>query len=140
MEIDVNYAVVFGGVILSLIVGSIWYGPLFGKKWMEICGITSRTKEDQKKMQQEALPLYGIQAAITFVQLYVLAHFIQAWEDQTGIERALMLWIGCVVPTIAGSVMWNNNPTSLKRASFLIQAGYHGVMFVIYGLMLGLWQ
>ncbi len=136
---EVNYIVIIGGAVLSMVVGSIWYGPLFGKKWMEICGVSDVDVEKRKQMQKEAMPLYGIQFALSILQVYILAHFVQAWEEGSGIGTAVWIWLGFVMPTIAGCSMWNNNSSKVKWAQFLIQSGYQLVMFVIYGYILGMW-
>ncbi len=122
-----------------MVVGYVWYGPLFGKKWLEIIGATALDKEGREKMQKEAMPLYGIQFVLSLLQLYILAHFIKGWTEVSGVENALWLWLGFVVPTLAGGAMWNNNPNRIKLSMFLIQAGYQLVMFVIYGYALGVW-
>lgn len=136
---EVNYVVIIGGAVLSMIVGSIWYGPLFGKKWMEICGVSDADVEKRKQMQKEAMPLYGIQFVLALLQLYILAHFVKGWEDVSGIESALWIWLGFVMPTIAGSAMWNNDSATIKWARFLIQSGYQLVIFLLYGYILGVW-
>ncbi len=39
--IEVNYLAIIVGAVFSMILGAIWYGPIFGKKWMEIIGVQS---------------------------------------------------------------------------------------------------
>lgn len=34
----INYYAVVASSVLAMVVGAIWYGPLFGKKWLEITG------------------------------------------------------------------------------------------------------
>jgi hypothetical protein len=128
------------GAFLSLVVGSVWYGPLFGKKWMEIIGATSLDVEKRKEMQKAAMPLYVIQFGLTLLQLYVFTNFI-AWNELTkeSVWVAFFMWVGYVVPTLAGNAMWNNNPPKVKMAMFLIQAGYQLVMFLLYGYMVATW-
>lgn len=137
---DTSYMVILGGAVLSMIVGSIWYGPLFGKKWMEICGVTESDLERRKQMQKEAMPLYLVQFLLTILQLYILLNLITwgGWEVQ-GIGVAFWMWLGFVMPTIAGSAMWNNDSSKIKWARFLIQSGYQLVMFVIYGFLISQW-
>lgn len=135
---DINYVTIMSAAIISMIVGSIWYGPLFGEKWMEICGVSAHDDARQKQMQKEVLPLYGIQFALTLLQLYVLAGLVNG-ENGSAVGIAFWMWLGFVIPTIAGSAMWNNNPNKVKWAMFLIQAGYQLVMFLIYGYMFGMW-
>ncbi len=135
---ELNYITLIGSAILSMIVGGIWYGPLFGKKWLEVIGATELDKMRREEMQKAALPLYVIQFALSLLQVYVLANLIH-WTKGEGAWVAFFMWLGFVMPTVAGSAMWNNNSNKVKWAMFLIQSGYQLVMFLIYGYILGIW-
>lgn len=126
--------------ILSMVVGFIWYGPLFGKRWLEIIGATADDLEARKEMQKNAGPLYGIQFVLTLFQVFVLARLIQANTGETGLVTALWIWAGFVVPVLAASSMWNNDDRKISLSRFFIQGGYQLVMFVIFGLVLSLWK
>ncbi len=136
-----SYIIILGGAIVSMIVGGIWYGPLFGKKWIEICGVTEMDIEKRKQMQKEAMPLYLTQFLLTILQLFVLVNQMTwgGWTAQA-IGVSFFYWLGFIMPTIAGSAMWNNDPSKVKWARFLIQSGYQLVMFLIFGLMIQMWM
>ncbi len=134
---SINFWAVIVCAVLSMVVGAVWYGPLFGKKWCEIIGADPNNKDMQKKVGL----LYAIQFIITLLQLSVLAIIIQGSTRQTsGIEIALWAFVGFVLPIIAGSSLWNNETTKNAWARFLIQSGYQLIMFVVYGLILGYWK
>ncbi len=133
--------------ILSMVLGALWYGPLFGKKWMHIIGAKEMKAEENlpagqagKQMQKQAMPLYLIQFLLTLFQVYVLAQYIAGWTDASGIENSLWIWAAFVMPTIAGASMWNNDSKEIAWSRFLIQGGYQLVLFVIFGLVLGMWK
>lgn len=132
-----NYVVILGGAILSMIVGALWYGPLFGKKWMEIIGVDP-AKEVTKEMQRQAMPLYLVQFVLTLLQVYILSNLI-TYTGGGGVWVAGFMWLGFVMPTIAGCAMWNNNPTRLKWSQFLIQSGYQLSIFVLFGYLISTW-
>lgn len=136
----VNYWAVFTGAVLSMILGFIWYGPLFGKKWMEIVGVDPADLEARKKMQKSAGPLYGVQFVLTLFQITVLAYLVADAQSDGGVERALWVWSAFIIPTLAGTVMWTNETARLKWARFLIQGGYQLVLFVIFGVLLQFWK
>jgi len=138
--LSVNYAAIGVGAMLSMVLGAIWYGPLFGKRWSEIIGTAANDSETREKMQREAVPLYVTQFALTLFQVLVLAHLVADTLRAGGIERSLWIWAAFVVPTLAGSVMWTNEPRQQKWARFLIQGGYQMVMFTLYGLLLQFWR
>ena len=138
--ITVNYWAIASGAVLSMVIGAIWYGPLFGKKWMEIVGVNSNDLEARKKMQKSAGLLYGVQFVLTLFQVLILAHLIADTELVGGLERSLWIWAAFIIPTLAGAVMWTNESGKLKWARFLIQGGYQLVLFILFGLLLQYWK
>lgn len=139
---EINYLAVLACAVISMIVGSIWYGPLFGKKWMQITGMGDCDEATLKQKQKEAMPLYGVQFVLSILQAYILAYYIGigSWIEISGVSNAFLIWAAFVMPTVAGNSMWNSNPTKMKWAQFLIQAGYQLVLFIIFGFILFLWQ
>ncbi|MBI4433400.1 DUF1761 domain-containing protein [Candidatus Uhrbacteria bacterium] len=138
--IVINYWAVLVCAVLAMVAGSIWFGPIFGKKWMEIVGVKPEDLEKRKEMQKHAGPLYGIQFILVLFQAYVLAHYIAGWKEASGLENAMWIWAAFVMPIVAGSAMWNNDARRIAWARFLIQAGYQLVLFVLFGLILGAWR
>jgi hypothetical protein len=135
----INYWAIITGGILSMILGAIWYGPLFGKQWMKIVQMNPNDKEKMKEVQKGAMPLYFVQFILILFQVLVLAHLIADTQLLGGLERALWIWAAFVIPTLAGAIMWDVKTKALKWSKFLIQAGYQLLMFAIYGLLLLYW-
>jgi len=136
----INYWAVASGAVFSMILGFIWYGPLFGKKWMQIVDVDPSDEEARKKMQKTAGPLYGAQFILTLFQVFVLAHLVADTQTVGGVERSLWIWAAFIIPTLAGAVMWTNEPGRMKWARFLIQGGYQLVLFTSFGLLLQFWK
>ena len=125
--------------VLSMVIGSIWYGPMFGKKWMGICKVNPEDVAARKKMQKEAAPLYLVQFLITLFQAFVLYRYmvsINSWGGfESNISHSLIIVFAFVIPTVAGSSMWNNDTSDVKWSRFLIQSGYQVVQFVMFALV-----
>ncbi len=136
----INYLAVLVCGVLGMVVGYIWYGPLFGKKWMKVIGVHVSDEEERKKMEKNAGPLYVVQFLLTLLQVYVLAYLIATWPGANGVKLALFLWVGFVLPIVAGSAMWNNDSSHVAWTRFLIQAGYQLVLFVLFGYILSAWS
>jgi hypothetical protein len=139
-SISVNYWAIATGAVASMVIGAIWYGPLFGKKWMDIVGVNSIDQEARKKMQKSAGPLYAVQFILTLFQVLVLAHLVADTDVAGGLERSLWIWAAFVIPTLAGAVMWTMENGKRKWSRFLIQGGYQLVMFIVFGLLLQYWK
>ncbi len=114
--------------IASMIVGAIWYGPLFGKKWMWVIGAGEdcNSPEARKGMWKA----YVIQFVLALFEVWVLSMFVEVWTD------ALLIWAGFVFTTLAGSGLWNGEDKKKAWVRFGIQAGYQLVIFVVFGLIL----
>jgi hypothetical protein len=138
--LSVNYFAIVVGAVLSMVIGAVWYGPLFGKKWLEIVGATAEDLEARKKMQAAAGPLYVVQFVLTLFQVLVLAHLVADTTRVGGLERSLWIWAAFVIPTLAGAVMWTNEEGRRKWARFLIQGGYQLTIFIVFGLLLQFWK
>lgn len=140
MDIVINYWAVLVCAVLSMVLGYIWYGPLFGKKWLEIVGANTMDMERRAEMMKGVWKLYITQFLLTLFQVYVLAYYVAGWFEVSGVENTLWIWAAFIVPTVAGASMWNNDSAKVSWARFLIQGGYQLVLFVMFGLVLGSWK
>ena len=140
---EINYLTVLGAGVIAMILGSLWYSPiLFGKKWMKLNGVTEADLADPvkcKELQKDMIPTMLIQFVMVLLLAYILTHFIKAWTGSSGIETALWIWLGFIVPTLASSVLWTNETRSIKVSRFLIQAVYNLVLLIIFGYVLQTW-
>jgi di/tricarboxylate transporter len=136
---QVNYYAILVCGILAMVFGYLWYGPLFGKKWLQVVGATKLDLEARKKMEANVWKLYLLQFLLALFQVWVLAYYIQGWEEASGLTNALWIWAAFVVPVIAGTAMWNNDSAKISWTRFLLQAGYQLICFVAFGLILGAW-
>ena len=128
--IQVNYVAVVLSAVAAMIVGSIWYGPLFGKAWMKLVGIS---KDDVKK--SEMPKLYGIMFVGALVEAYVLSHFIHyagAYTLVLGAKTGLWAWLGFVATVMIGNYMFSKKPIKL----FYIDAGYALVNLMVMGAII----
>ncbi|MEI6345801.1 MAG: DUF1761 domain-containing protein [bacterium] len=139
---EINHWIVLGCAVLSMVVGGLWYGPLFGKQWMALMGATEDCKTDKKAMLKKMAPLYAIQFVLAIFQLYVLVYVVTAAEytfTTSSVATSLWVWAAFIMPTTAGAVMWSSNTNSEKWSKFLIQAGYQFVLAALFGVIFGMY-
>lgn len=128
---------------LALVVlGSLWYGPLFGKSWMQLIGIARpdvMTPEIKRMMAKS----YGIQFLASLVLSFVMAHVIVFVLPTLHLEPTLgaallglLAWVGFVAPATLGSVLWEGR--SWKYWG--ITAGYYLVALPFLGVFFTLWS
>jgi hypothetical protein len=140
--VEINYLAVLVCGIVALALGYAWYGPLFGKQWMALSGMSmpqSMTPEMKKSMSKS----YAITFVGALVMAYVLAHslaFGNAALDMSGIaaglQGAFWNWLGFVAPAMIGMVLWEGKPWKY----YFITAGYYLASLLIMGVILSVWQ
>ena len=101
MDVQINYLAVLVAGLSSMVVGTLWYGPLFGKEWMKL------VKLDKKRSREEMPLVMGSTVVLSLLMAYILAHvaFISAhFFDYTFMHACLTtafwLWLGVIVPAI----------------------------------------
>jgi hypothetical protein len=139
---DVNYLAVFACGIFAMVIGFVWYGPLFGKAWSQLMGWGEMTPELMAEKQKQARPAYAITFVLSLVTAFVLAHeliFASAFTNTTGVAAGISAgfwnWLGFIVPVTVGTVLWDGKPWKL----WFINAGYWLVLLLGMGVILALW-
>ena len=134
-EVNVNLVAVVVAAIASVVLGALWYGPLFGKVWMKATG---KTKADIDKAKGDMPKLYAITFVGALVTAYVLAVFI-SWAQATTIALAVifgfLVWVGFVLTSSLGPLVWEDRNQQL----FLIGVGYSFVSLIIMSAIIVAW-
>jgi hypothetical protein len=141
-DVYVNYLAVLLAAVTNMVLGYVWFGPLFGKTWMHLMGMT-REKMDTQKAKTAMWRGYSLAFVGSVVMAYVLSHFLTFaifYTDATGVPAGLMVgfwsWLGFVAPVTLSSVLWEGKPWKLW---FLLN-GYYLVSALIMGCILALWM
>jgi len=120
--------------VASVLIGWVWYHPrVFGTIWMRLANVTPEMAERGKKMMPLSviLSLAG-SMLIAYVMNYVgIAFHIFDWVGAV-FELALWCWLGFVVPTSLGTILWEQRPFKL----YLINTLYWLVTFIVMALIL----
>ncbi|MBI2649708.1 DUF1761 domain-containing protein [Candidatus Woesearchaeota archaeon] len=135
-QIDVNYLAVLAAAIASMIVGFIWYGPLFGKMWMKMMGFDKKKMDEAKKKGMGKT--YALAFLTSLIMSYVLAHFVgyvQAATAMDGVVLGFWVWIGFLATTQIGSVLWEGKPVKL----YLINTLHYLVALAVMAAILAVW-
>src|SRR4051812_21912076 len=97
----INIWAVLVAAIVSMIIGVIWHGPIFGKVFIREMGLDKLSPEEQQKMKSTMLRSYVLQFIGSFVMFFVLAWYINTSVHPGifgGVANAFGLWLGFVVP------------------------------------------
>ncbi len=134
--VSINYWAVLVCSIVSIVLGSLWYGPLFGKPWIKIMGFKKSSMDAAKKKGMAAS--YFTAFVSSFVMNYILAHFVDYTESATwlmGMQTGFWIWLGFLATTMIGIMLWEGRPFKL----YAINAGHYLVALVINGSILAIW-
>jgi len=119
-------------MVLSVVLGSIWYGPLFGKKWMQLSGINmpADCKPSMSLMiKPMILSLIGaflMSSVLTYSIVFHNAYFSTSGAG-TAMSFAFVLWLGFFVPVYLNFAGWEGKP----KALFFINSGYWLVFMLL---------
>jgi len=138
--VPINYLAVLVAALVSIVLGSIWFGPLFGKPWMKLMGISA---EDMKKgKQSDVIKSYALMSLGSLVMAFVMAHsmvfamaYLKISGVSAGLQGGLWNWLGYMAPIIMGSQLWEGKSWKL----FPIVGGYYLVSLCSMGVILALW-
>ncbi len=124
-------AVIFGGAIAFFIVGSIWYGALFGKAWQQAAGLT----DEQVQSGNPAL-IFGLCFLFELLIAAVLWHGIERSGASDVAVMMMAVGFGAFVmsPAIGINYLFQRRPGKLfaiDAAHFIIGMAAMGGAFVL---------
>ncbi len=132
---EINIWAILLCTVVSIVIGSIWYGPLFGKVFMKAMEMDRWTPEKRAAMTKRM----GLTYALQFVSSIVMFYFLAAFVSDTGrmgvsggIMVALCAWAGFVVPTKLGDALWGG-----KQILFWLGIGNMLITLVAAGAIIG---
>lgn len=121
------------GVILAtasaFLLGGIWYGPLFKNVWCREAGIDPNGKPDKHPAQ-----VFAVAIACAF--LAALMFSVMMPSSATAVDG---LGLGFVVGLFFVAMSFGVNYAFAGRSLklWMIDAGYHIIQFILYGVIIG---
>lgn len=138
--VPINYFAVVVSAVASMIIGFLWYGPLFGKPWLKLMAFTPEKMEEAKAKGMSKT--YALMALGSLVMSFVLAHaliFGSSYLKMYGISAAFQVafwnWLGFIAPVTLSSVLWEGKPWKL----WLLNNGYYVVSLFVMAMILAYW-
>jgi hypothetical protein len=129
---SLNWLAIIASVVAAMVLGMIWYGPLFGKPWMKLVGLTQK---DAEKDMAQSMILGLLNSLVIAVVISLLLNMMNITELSAGLQLGALVSIGFFATNEASAVIWQKTPCKL----FLINAGYAFVMVEATVLILMQW-
>lgn len=125
-----NPLTVVACVVAYIVLGMLWYGPLFKKPWAKLSGMDKVSKEKMKKQMAPAMAtsIFGaiIQASVLGSSLVGVAYVADA------LAVTFMLWVTFTATVLATSYAYTMKPFKL----LLIDALYPLVAWLVMTLII----
>lgn len=127
---DFDWVAIGTAALSAFLLGGVWYGPLFGKRWQSLVGLN-----DEQVKSAPMVRVLGGSFVLSLIAATVFALFLGP-DPELGFAlgagaSAGLCW---VASSFAINYLFAQRPMGL----FLIDGGYHTLQFTLYGLVLGL--
>lgn len=125
-DVTIDWVGIVVATVTAMVVGGIWYGPLFSKSWM---GYIGKTREE---LQAQGSLGYLVALLGAFVTAIVMTYVTQwALADGFG-EGALVgivMWAGFTLSTLVTGAVFEGRPWGL----IMINSGNSLLTFLLVG-------
>lgn len=131
----VNWLAIVACIVAAMVLGFLWYGPLFGKRWLDLMGWGSKSPDELKAMQAAAMPGYGVMAvgaAVMALVLHAVLHATEAASIGAAVGVAALLWLGFVATSTLATAMFSHENKQL----WALNQGYVLVQMVVFAAIL----
>jgi hypothetical protein len=138
---SINWLAVVVCVIVSMIVGSVWFNPkTFFPIWWKAIG---KTESDDARMTGNMGMTWGLTVLSSLVQAVFMALMVNAMGTMTpggptlgsGALAGFILWLGFVAPTSLTNKLFAG-----QLRAWVLETGNHLLDFVLFGAILGAWR
>jgi len=133
-EVSLNYLAIIVATAANMVLGMLWYGPLFGKPWKRLVGMPADHKPEG------AGKAMALMAGFALLESYVMAHFVDYLQATTigdGATAGFWLWLGFVATTMAQEYIFAVKPKPWSL--YAINAGFNLAALLIMGGILAVW-
>lgn len=142
-QVPVNYLAVLVSGVAAMVLGWLWYGPLFGKLYSRLMGFDNMDPAKRAEMAKGMGKSYALTFVGSLVTAFVLEHivtFAGAYYGLSGVANGLMTgflcWLGFMAPVTMGNVLWGRQSWKL----WTLGNGHNLVQLLMFGAILGTWK
>ena len=129
-----NWLAIVVASLSAFALGSLWYGPVFGKAWQKLSGLS-----DEDIQNGHPALTYGGAFCLNIFAAFGMAMLLQlhpAPDLVSGLNVGLLIGLAFVATTFGINYLFAQRPLRL----YLIDAGYMVVLLVVMGSILGAWR
>lgn len=128
-----NIWAVLIATLSTFVIGWLWYGPLFGKAWMDAAGVTKESTQDANMGK-----IFGLAFIFELIMAYCLGMFLN--DPSIGISEGAFYGFLTGFGWIFFALAVNSFFEQRSWKYILINGGYWIITFTVMGLILGAWK
>ncbi len=128
---SVNWLAVLVGTVLSMALGALWYGPLFGQTWLKLIGKTEEELESSPVMYLKT----AVAALIGMLALNLVVVSFGATDILSGLVAGAFIFLGIGATT---TFVYTNFEGPSEKV-WLLYVAYHLVVYLIMGAVFAIW-
>jgi len=137
MLTDLNLVAILVVTIVGYMFAFFWYGPLFGKQWIELAEFPAEKQKENQKRNMAPVMIVGFISQLAMTT--VMAYLITALNITTfvgGMILGAIIWLGFIGTITLGSVLWEMKSVKL----WLLNNAYNLILMGAMGAALALWR
>ena len=144
-SVPVNYLAVLVVAIVNMVIGYLYFGPLFGKKYMMLMGMSPEKIAEMKaqgmgKSMGKSYLIAFIGSLVTGCVLSTIVAYATGFSQQggawAGVKVGFMVWLGFAATVTMSSVLWERKSWDW----WVLMNGYYLVSSAIMGAILASWM
>ena len=128
-----NWVAIVVAAIAQFVIGWIWYGPLFGKTWMSMMGMSQQSMSREGMGKTMVLTFIG--SLVTAAVLSMLVGWMGAKTLGAGIAAGFWAWLGFVATVTLGGVLFAKMSWNL----YILNNAYQLISLAVMGAILAKW-
>lgn len=135
---NINFFAVIAATLSTFVVGWLWYGPLFGKAWVDAIDMT-----EEELQRGNMAKIFGFAFIFELIMAFNLAMFLTGSPEAAaqvnagmGAFYGFLTGFGWIFFALAVNSLYEQK--SWKY--IFVNGGYWSVAFTIMGLIIGAWK
>jgi len=133
----INWLAVLAAGVSTMVVGYVWYGPLFAKAWS---ALTGWTEEKVRALGSASMARqYGFTFLLALFMSFIMAHLLKALGVESIVDGALtglVVGLGFVATAFGTVYLFERQSPKL----YGINVGYQLVIMVVVAIILTAWK
>jgi hypothetical protein len=128
---SINWLAVLGGTLLSMGLGALWYGPLFGQLWLKLIGKTA----DEIESEPTIFIKTAVAALVGMLALNLVVVSFGAVDFFSGVVAGAFIFVGLGATTTFVYTTFEGPSEKV----WLLYAAYQLVVYLVMGGVFAIW-